>query len=903
MAQSRMSRPQTDIAVPWIEEELLGQLLALRASAVAGLGDGVLGPPDLVHMARHDSDSSESPGMFHCVNGIDYSRGEAAVEDYVLAVAGVIRHDGGYFLPQAGGKWSLWEKRERATNGAKGEKKTDGGDLFRAGARLVVVTLCTYNVFARAEVRVRFEMRVGARAKTGRPVAVHREYSVKTRQKVRTGALDAPAWGELAVATLVRCFCGVDDPARLVCGTVSLAAQVCSARALRAALERGVRLLPRGHLTGMRAGFGGVTALLKEQDKTVKSGGKSVKDGVKDGNVSHRATPSTSSIASDQPDRDSDQSDRTLRYRNRLVDTLVRLVQLDSSGRAAARAADLVRSIHGDAFSVVEARLLRAQHSASNDQRFLALAHSHVLASPWLAQSALLVVEQVRFLISRGALDPALALAARAVRMLPLDFDCWYHLALCHAVRGNLPDAVRTLAQLPVLFARTQQEGVDGFPDVVFLREQAAKNGVRPRFASFGAKFEKAEADPSARPYVQLGAVFPLPTWAPLAADLPAPLAPSAPAGPPVFGPYHLTPLLRASALELSVLDAAVAKVSAQNSPRLLLCAHSAGAPPCVLDWDRASTFGRAHSLVTFMAAVYGWDAVVRAKTQVFELADSKPASPDSAEFPASTSRIRTLSDSETRKEQHITALPTAATSESTLDVLASLEPLDAPAPCPLWLDLLFLVVYDDLRTVLTVSDVDRSALSWQMIGLLGWTCKINLKDSITALMTSVAAAEREGSFDYFGTIKLLEIYSELVLSSVDESSIDLFSCVYDQRHYAHKLALRRAPKIMLDLVSLFSLEYVLQLVLRYVAWTVRWYGYMPSFLVTDTLIRLCYKYDPVQIRATMRVVSAQKPEKKQLGSARLALDSGVVEYVDSLLDWIDMLSSSQNTKEEAESE
>lgn len=523
MAQSRMSRPQTDIAVPWIEEELLGQLLALRASAVAGLGDGVLGPPDLVHMARHDSDSSESPGMFHCVNGIDYSRGEAAVEDYVLAVAGVIRHDGGYFLPQAGGKWSLWEKRERATNGGKGAKgeknKTDGGDLFRAGARLVVVTLCTYNVFARAEVRVRFEMRVGARAKTGRPVAVHREYSVKTRQKVRTGALDAPAWGELAVATLVRCFCGVDDPARLVCGTVSLAAQVCSARALRAALERGVRLLPRGHLTGMRAGFGGVTALLKEQDKTVKSGGKSVKDGVKDGTVSHRATPSTSSIASDQPDRDSDQSDRTLRYRNRLVDTLVRLVQLDSSGRAAARAADLVRSIHGDAFSVVEARLLRAQHSASNDQRFLALAHSHVLASPWLAQSALLVVEQVRFLISRGALDPALALAARAVRMLPLDFDCWYHLALCHAVRGNLPDAVRTLAQLPVLFARTQQEGVDGFPDVVFLREQAAKNGVRPRFASFGAKFEKAEADPSARPYVQLGAVFPLPTWAPLAAE------------------------------------------------------------------------------------------------------------------------------------------------------------------------------------------------------------------------------------------------------------------------------------------------------------------------------------------------------------------------------------------------
>lgn len=652
---------------------------------------------------------------------------------------------------------------------------------------LVVITVCSYNALARTEVRARFEI-TPEKLGRSRRVAVRARYSVASRARVRTCAgdeIEPEVWAELATCTLVRAFTAADDVGRPL--AVCLPHQTRTKPALTSAIERAVAQLPRGHLLGARTGLGSAS------------------------------------------DCDRGDTTPTTRYRNRLIDSLVRLVRMDPLGRAAARAADAVRAQHGAAFVAVESRLLSAQHAAPSAQRFVALAHAAVAATPWLTQTAVVLVQQVRFLMARGAYAAAERVALRAVRMLPLDFDCWWHLALCYMAQGDAEAAVVTMNSLPVVFAR----GSPVAPKI------PSSLGAPTRVPIPGEDNTQHSAKPLGKS----------PAWgSPLAAA---------------------TPLTAASPLELSVLDPAVSKVCRATAPRPSLAALSAGTIT-TLDLDRSSTWGRAYDLLTLMAATLGWDNLVRAKAKVLrsaQLATSASASSSGSECPE----------------------------------------------CARWLDQLFLVVYEDLRVLMTVglAESNRSALSWLMIGILDWGCKRNWLNSISALSTSASAVGAGGGFDYFSSIKLLEIYLELFLSSVDESVLDPLSSVYDGRHYSTKLLLRRKPnefsRGMAELEhGLFSLDRVLLLVMQCVSWNLRWYCYMPPYWATELLIKLCYKYDPVQIRTMVRVVfeTARAPTPKTTSRllrmfllpdetsshhAFSAKDT-IVEYMYFMLDWIDLL-------------
>ncbi|KAM9900796.1 hypothetical protein OXX79_004914, partial [Metschnikowia pulcherrima] len=248
---------------------------------------------------------------------------------------------------------------------------------------------------------------------------------------------------------------------------------------------------------------------------------------------------------------------------------------------------------------------------------------------------------------------------------------------------------------------------------------------------------------------------------------------------------------------------------------------------------------GRTYDLLTHLVTIVGWDRVVHIKNATFRGVDR----------------------------------------EQTSDFVVDHAELAATDVKP-WLQSLFLVIYEDLRVMVQMSsqDEERSALSWSMLGFIGWACKLNLKDSLSAIQTSLSDPSPAMGFDYHGTVKSLEIYNEFVLSDVCASTIDPLSSVYDGRHYSNKLIVQgTSPEMYAEFVRQlqrghYSLENVLLSVTKLVSWNVRWYNYMPSALVTETLIKLCAKHDPLVVRSALQILMKNLVRKKEKTPASYTL-------------------------------
>lgn len=831
---SQKGKPIKSMTLPWIREATFGHTLGIRSNALSNMQASVStpGPADLVHWGRHYGEWSSTfshnefapptainhskeedgyVGYFHFCNGIDYSNGPAAVEEYLLEAIGLEYTPEGY----------VWSSTANvAPYGVYNNKQ-------------MVVTLCAFNVFSREELRTRVIILIGKSRKL--PVTVDCLYNVtsqllkKLHNYTRATVLELRSsfWPELAVSSIVRLFYSGDDPSHQLCGTVSIPIQVQSKDSIMSAVDRLVNLLPKGHLTGHRESIGVPSAT-----------GTGIK---------------------------------VLRYRNRLVDALKRLVLLDLSGEMGYHAISQIKSSYGMEFDYVVCQLYRAQHNKNNDQQFLSLVHKHFDHDVNLTQAALLMLEQVRFLVAKGHYSMALTIATKAVSLLPLDFDAWYHLALCYIMERKFDQALQTINSLPVVFTklRLAEDSVDEIYDsyaMCFMERMVSGQGITMEsFEQFfpAPKSEFLNSDEgsvqniwylefSRRPHLRH----------------------------PISGPFYQSLLSSATPIEISTVDAHIMKVSCPSSKRQILSSQSSGNPwTSILDFDRTSTWGRAYDLVTTMVAMIGWDNVVHSKAKVF-----RKASDD---------------DPKDYVVDHATCLR---------------------EECQPWLELLLLVVYEDVRTMMVVSSEDnnRSALSWNMIGHVGWSCKYNLKDSISSIVTSVAGVAADGGFDYFGTVKLLEIYNEFVLSDMESSSIDRFSCVYDNRSYSNKLIVQSiSPKVLEEfekqlVEGYLTIELVLLYLMKLVSWNLRWYQYIPNHLATNTLLRLCIKYDVVYIRLMFRVVFESykvQPVKKsanrfsvmqlfstgsvkQEQTAEFAKNDTIVEYIERLLNWIESIQS-----------
>lgn len=816
------------VTLPWLREPAFGNSLGVRLAALVATAAGHLcGPSDLVHWGRHygerlsrfTHDDFALPrhnghlkeedgyvGYVHYCNGLDYSRGAPTVEQYATAAIGLVRAEHGY----------VWRP------------DVDLALLGTYHHRQMVVSVCSYNAFARAELRARFVVAVGKSRR--RPVAVDALYVVHSQvlKKLHTysqhNIADVPAafWDELAVSTAIRLCVHTDDPTHQLCGTVNSRAQTESRRALAAAVLRMVALLPRGHLAGTRECFG----------------------------VASGCGADASSV----------------RYRNRLVDALVRFVLLDASGAAADHALAQLAHHAAHEFDYVECQVLKLHQGRNNDQRFLALVHAHLRRAPTLTQAALLLVEQVRFLVAKGSYVTATKLAARAVAILPLDFDCWFHLALCYVLANKYDIALETINSFPLVFSKNNildSDSVDGIYDAYAM--SFMEGAVRGKSIDLRA-FESSFPPPKLR-HREEGSIEKL--WHSVFHYNPH-------LRHPISGPFHQSPLSSATPLEISAVDSSIMKVGGLQAKKYLYASQSTGLPwASVLDFDRKSTWGRTYDLLTLIVAFIGWDNLVHLKTKAFLSADVE------------------------------------ITKDYTINHEKPVQP-----ECEAWLQLMFLVIYEDIRVMMLVSDQthDRSALAWEMIGFTGWGCKYNLKDSISSLVTSVAGVSADGKFDYFGTVKLLEIYDEFVLSDVTASTIDPLSSPYDHRSYTNKLIVQRmSPKIHQEFVDqlmdgYFTLENVLLYLLKLVSWNLRWHSYMPNYLVTNILTKLCIKFDSVHVRATLQMMFEK--HKKQVPKAQgnftlrtmfaaptsetqqyeFAANDTIIDYMNGLLSWFELL-------------
>lgn len=772
----------------------------------------------------------------------------------------------------------------------------DSGDV--RGRKQTIVTLCAYNAFSRSELRVRFVVAKSRRGAVSLDVSyvlyslLLKKLHTYTRNSVQE--VSAVFWTELAVLSLMRLLVSTDDASRRVCGTVLLNDMVMLHLDLRQAVSNAVGLLPKGHVLGTRQSYGSVTS----------AGGDFIK---------------------------------TAKYRNLLVDTVVRLVSLDASGKLAIETADAITRQFGADFDVVVCRVLKADLRRNHEARFLEIIGGHVAAQEALCQTALLLIEQARFLIGKKAYSVARAVASRAVLLLPLDYDAWYYLALAYVMEGRYVQAMQAINLFPVVFAKkdlSDADHVDGIYDsfaMGFMEAAVKGKGVDLRtFEEFfpppkvwdctrrlfdgssssinlrdglkqasGAsnfneisrkeknllrkekELSKKEKDGSGKDSskgVDLGSIHKI--WYDSFQYNPH-------LRHPIAGPFRRSPLSMATPMELSTVDLNILKISSPTSAKFLLAAQSASNPwSSIIDFDSRSTWGRTYDLITSIVALIGWDEFVYVKNEAFQ---TQQAQRDGGENEGGSKK------------------------DNKAEFVVSNNSL---VLCKLWLQLLLLVIFEDLRVLIqtTNEDQDRSALSWQMIGLLGWSSKFNLKDSISSIVTSVMGVSSHGGFDYFGTIKMLEIYGEF---AHDASPIDMFCEPYDDRILSNKLLIQKlSPKAYEAfkaslLAGHFCMDNILLCLVKLISYNLRWYGYMPDYLTTSTIMRLCEQHDPLVVLLRLQILfktHEKKHQKKPKGSFTLRAmfaapkadllqayefvkSDTIMDYMDSMVLWIESLS------------
>lgn len=842
-------RPEV-LTCPWIRETVYANTFQIRHKQLNTPNQSLaLGPPDLLNWGRyygersskfvlnefgssslpdgHNKEADGYVGYYHYSNGIDYFEGVDSIEKYVMSSIGLIWNNGEYF------RSPLCLISSAGTSPDKP----------------MLLTLCAYNIFSRAELRVRFHVNApkgtiptiksGKPLKLSNPMQISSQYSItylaehKTLDYTKTTVqqIDSLFWAELAALSLIRVIMSSEDPSMQLCGTVNLPDLILNLVKLAKSAETLVTLLPRGHMTGTRDNFGSVT-------------------------LSGQGTGLLLKLTT---------------YRNHLVDTLLRVVSLDLSGCAADVAMSSILGLYEHDFDYVICQLLKTQHTRNNTHLFLELLHNFFQFEDQLCQAALLLTEQCRYLIGQGSITQAKYIAARAVTILPMDFDSWYHLALCYVLERDFIRALDTINSLCVVTCARNSNRFEVNGTIDTFASRWSENAADGKFIDLRT-FERFFPPPVTLQNTEVASMQQI--WYKIFQYEPH-------LRRPVLGVFHTSPLDIATPKEASSVGYEVQEVMGPNSIKLRTAAKCTRQnKSSVLDYEYRSTWGRVYDLVTMIVALIGWQNLQETRLRVFEEDHYEDAN-----------YIVNLHDPEGSN---------------------SLEEFFMRKPISLWLLQLLDVVYDDMAALRSLdSSEHRSALAWEMIGFVSWGCKFNLRETMSALITSASSAT-DGQFDYFATVKLLEIFNEFVLSDVTSSGLDSYRNTCTATNYTNKLIVKYfTPQVYDEYVRLlvaghFSLENVLLYVVKLTSYTVRWYGYLPPTLVYETLSRLCVKYEPAVVRETLRILfeKLRRGKQKQNGAFTLREmfappkkdellnyefeDSDTVSlYMTTLLDWI----------------
>ncbi|KAL6450404.1 CHS6 Chitin biosynthesis protein CHS6 [Candida maltosa Xu316] len=663
--------------------------------------------------------------------------------------------------------------------------------------RDVIITYCTYNIFTKSDFRIKY-------------VVHHKDLSVDKTYQVGNRVVKSPPDNqyllELEASQIVRFFYYLDNPHFQKIGLVSFDNFVNSKNNIKESMDVLIKFLQKGHLSGTRAMYGAVTSC--GDDK------------------------------------------KTNYYRNRLVDAIIRLDGL--AGNNSSNNSEL----YGSEFTYVMLMLCQG-----DELGYVKLINDSIMNNDlYTTQSALILVEQVKFLISREQYAMALEIAKKTILILPLDYDCWFHLALTYILVKDFENALLVINSLPIIINKhtdPNDSSPDLFVDTFIERLELNEEVISERsFAQYFPNPKNVKGEDLASIYKMWHDFF---LFNPLARH-------------PMVGQHFLqSPLVNSSAIEIASVDTILIKTCGPNSNKTISASQSAGTgSSSILDFTRKSTWGRTYDLFSFMIALVGWDHVIHLKSKIFK---SRSAYNDN-----DSSRDKNYVVDHGVKEKLLT--------------------------CETWLEQLFITIYEDLRTLMTTiannKQQERSALEWEMIGLLGWPVKYNLRDSISSLVTSVMGKNVQGEFDYFGTVQVLEIYDEFILDNLN------FHDNYNGKFLSNKLILKISSNKMYDnlIKSLedeyFKLDFILLSIMKLVSWNARWYQYSPNYLVTSILQKLITRYDPVYLMTRIKIIFEQNKKQKTVksffGGVKKSKETPyefhesdtIFNYINYLINWID---------------
>lgn len=895
-------------SMPMIRESHYGQTIGLRSKAqIESWSDGQfpVGGPDLIHWGKYhgtrssqyldhdfgltegqknsnnDDDLSRKNddgyvGYYHYANGVDVSR-EENIENYICKLVGIEKVGISNYkklnddLLRLKYQQQLSSMKSSKSNGSGGASANvsgiTGGSVSTTTAfssspsssarKEMMITFCTYNIFNKSDFRARYVINLTS------PIRVDKSFQVLSGNKKTYSfnpetikQLSQQFWDELRASQLIRLFADLDDPSRQLAGLVSLPDLVSTPLQLSCSIKTLVKLLPRGTVTDYKARDG------------FSSGWGDKRDGYK----------------------------KTIQYKNYLVDSLIRCCQF--SGEACNIAVnEIITNYTNNEWDYIILQIWKVQNGTGPmEQKFINLIHQHIMNQPESTQKTLILLEQVKFLLSKEKYAFALKVAEKCVKSLPLDFECWYYLVLCNILDEKHERALVIMNSLPIITSHKQRNGdvekISGIPDFYIntfvnrLNENYDELISERTFLNYFPKpvvqmnqYQRINSKQKSKNnrFVDEGSIDHI--WNEMF------LFDSSLRHSITGNQFYQSPLMNAGARELSSVDPNLIKLCGPLSMKSILASQSAGTPTAsILDFTEKSTWGRTYDLLSLFVGLVGWDALVGLKERVFKKREN------------STKKVLVVSDElETDKFY-----------------------------CEKWLDQLFVIIYEDLKTYMSITapskDQQHSALEWEVLGFLGWTIKLNIKESICALVTSVKGKEMVGGFDYFGSIQLLSIYNEFVLSEVKDSQIDRYHDTYEGKLYSHKLLVKkfgaqRNEEFVRDIEEgLLDLDFILLHLMKLISWNLRWYQYLPNNLITVVLTKLMIKYDPVFIRGKIRIIfeqnkkvevkekssklsfgflvkSSSKKEQVSMGTLFMEGDT-IVDYVEMLLTWIESLTS-----------
>lgn len=866
------------LITPCIREPYYGKSLGMRSNSQMTINpDTCNGPPDLIHWGKHfgsrssqflnndfiskkwkaneesySKDEDGYVGYYYYANGIRFDKNEDTIEGYICDLIGLEKKDEEF-------RW----------------KKDASVDLSTNCKRDIVVTYCTYNIFSKADLRSKFKIRTFGSSKNA-SVKIEKSYQVipnsldSRNRKVYSFSqqtiknLSSAFWEELTVSEIVRLFSHLDNPDKQITGLVSYANMTSSKQVIIKSAKLLVKFLNKGNMTETDPAIGSITG----------TGGSG------------------------------ESNKKTNQYKNSIIDSLLRICHLETSGEVSDITINEIRRRYyvgvedvGE-WDIVILKILKVQSGSNKEGEYIRLIHKHFNSmNIHNTQLALVLTEQVKFLISKKNYKTALKIAKICIEILPLDFETWYNLALCYILVQDYSNALLVMNSIPIILSQklkiTDTDSVAGVKDMYIetFVDRLNNNEEVISEKTFEAYFPRPKSYASNYPrYVSLskkpvsddtlideGSVQMI--WKDLF------LFNSHLRHPINGNQFYQSPLMNSSARELSSVDPNLIRLCGPSSAKIILSAQSAGTPSSsILDFDRKSTWGRCYDLLSLLIALVGWDDLIRIKEGVFK----------GLNVISKNSKPGYIVNNNVKENTQVV--------------------------CSSWLDQLFLIIYEDLKSLMLITAHDKeqhhSAIEWEMLGLLGWAVKYNLNESISSLMTSVMGTAAQGGFDYFGTIQLLEIYDEFILSEVLDSNISALYDDYELKFHAHKLILNLSGEVHDEFIrsleeDYLTLDFILLNLMKLISWNLRWYQYVSNYLVTKILTKLCAKYDLVFIRSKIRVVFEQnklniafktknKKNKFSLSSflgnsstsqpkAHEFLDSDtIVDYTENLIGWID---------------